>query len=547
MAQILHFDVALVTTILGFWMAGIVHIVSIGIASHGLRASRVQTKALSQAYYYAIFAAALYQVISYLLCATAWGAYKNHYRKQFRLTIGQRTLMVQTMAFLVYDWLGALIYANIEGWKFLDAIYWSNLTILTIGLGDLYVPTTTLGRALLFPYALGGVIFVGLVVGSIRSLVLAKGRAKIRARLTEKMRLKARNRIAGAGYGLSTNHRPSGKLLGTTKRKSVSLTDQAKLFGRMAQFNAMRTVQKSAQRKRKAIALSVSLAAATIFWTIGAVIFWITERTQRWSYFESLYFSYTTLMTIGYGDFRPKSNSGKPFFVLWSLLAVPSLTILTSNLGETAVKWLKDLTIWVGEATLHSGKRGSTRTHLQHNICKLIGRMIGNHKRLGDPEKGTLGDQMQKLQQIKRIYSDLAISVEDKKRYSFAEWAFFLELLGEEEAKSDLNLQALRKSDNDGRKERGPGLGGTQTPVGRSDNSLSSHTGPESQRRKEEDTTEKWSWLDERSPLCVPQPESQWLLENLFRRLEQCLEDHWNNEMSCIVTRREGPIAATAT
>ena len=61
-------------------------------------------------------------------------------------------------------------------------------------------------------------------------------------------------------------------------------------------------------------------------------MFFKSERNQGWTYFGSLYFSYTSLLTIGYGDFAPQSNSGKPFFVFWSLLAIPTLTILISNM-----------------------------------------------------------------------------------------------------------------------------------------------------------------------------------------------------------------------
>lgn len=49
----------------------------------------------------------------------------------------------------------------------------------------------------------------------------------------------------------------------------------------------------------------------------------MAEHAQQWTYLESLYFAYTSLLTIGYGTPFPQSNAGKPFFVIWSLLAVP--------------------------------------------------------------------------------------------------------------------------------------------------------------------------------------------------------------------------------
>jgi len=53
----------------------------------------------------------------------------------------------------------------------------------------------------------------------------------------------------------------------------------------------------------------------SVLWPAGAAIFQAAEYGQNWPYFGSLYFSYTSLLTIGYGDFYPQSDSEKPFFV----------------------------------------------------------------------------------------------------------------------------------------------------------------------------------------------------------------------------------------
>jgi len=66
----------------------------------------------------------------------------------------------------------------------------------------------------------------------------------------------------------------------------------------------------------------------------------------------SIYFTYTTLLTIGYGDFYPTSPSGKPFFVIWSLVAVPAMTVLISNMGDTVVGWVQDATVWISRWTI---------------------------------------------------------------------------------------------------------------------------------------------------------------------------------------------------
>ncbi|KAK5188418.1 hypothetical protein LTR96_011336, partial [Exophiala xenobiotica] len=52
--------------------------------------------------------------------------------------------------------------------------------------------------------------------------------------------------------------------------------------------------------------------------------------------------------------------------------------------------------------------------------------------------------------QIRRDYSDLARSAEIQKQYSSTEWDFCLQLLGNDETRSDLNRLASRELENDG-------------------------------------------------------------------------------------------------
>ncbi|RLV91988.1 Outward-rectifier potassium channel TOK1 [Spathaspora sp. JA1] len=67
------------------------------------------------------------------------------------------------------------------------------------------------------------------------------------------------------------------------------------------------------------------------FWLIGAVAF---HAIEGWSYFNSVYFCFLCLLTIGYGDFAPKTALGRVFFVSWAIGAVPLMTILVSNFGD---------------------------------------------------------------------------------------------------------------------------------------------------------------------------------------------------------------------
>ena len=191
---------------------------------------------------------------------TIYGAIKGHYSKEFKLTIPQRTLMLQTICLLGYLLLGALVYSKIEGWKFLDAVYWADFTMLTIGIGDDYTPHTHLGRSLLFPFAIGGIVYLGLVVGSIRSLVLDRTKKKLSVRMTEKVRRRVIQRIDTA----ENSRNPVNKIRGLDKKTAKTLTldpvghEGGEKRRREAEFHAMRAVQAMASKERQWISLTIS-------------------------------------------------------------------------------------------------------------------------------------------------------------------------------------------------------------------------------------------------------------------------------------------------
>ena len=67
------------------------------------------------------------------------------------------------------------------------------------------------------------------------------------------------------------------------------------------------------------------------------------------SLFSSRYFTYVSLLTIGYGDFYPQDNSAKPVFVLWSLIALPTLTVLIGSVGGVINEGVNTITLWISD------------------------------------------------------------------------------------------------------------------------------------------------------------------------------------------------------
>lgn len=542
MARRLSFSIAQPITIIGWYLSSLLLVGDIAAVIHMVKVPG-ERRALTQAFYYAIFAAALYFIIASLMVFTVYGAWKGHYSKEFKLSMSQRTLMLQTISFMIYMVGGAGVYAKIEGWMFLDSVYFTNYTLLTVGIGD-YAPQTHLGRGLLFPYAIGGIVILGLVIGSIRSLVLERGKKKLGSRMVEKKRERQLQKMIQKGKEHKLN-----PVMSKQHAEEVGFSERER---REEEFNFMRKIQDQASARQKWNALLISGSAWFFLWFIGALIFYFAEYEQEWTYFQSLYFAYTTLLTIGYGDYKPFSNSGKAFFVLWSLLAVPTLTILISNMGDTVVKGIRDLTLWLGEFTVLPGDAGA-RARLKSIATKTTGGKIFRGATdvdeppgfLGggkdeDPEKANIGgpraagtdflaskmqdEELREVSQAKDKGDELGADIHTyhyllikefrnvmkhlnespPRKYNYDEWAWFLKLMGEDEANHESHRAPPVKINN-----------------------LSPDKEPDIQQGQTNDnegTIRQWSWLGNRSPLMGETEEAEWVLERLSMTLESELK-----------------------
>jgi potassium channel subfamily K len=520
MARRLNFAIAQPITILGWYLASALLIVLVVVASTSVfRIQPMQEHALSQAFYYGIIAAGLYFIIASLMVFTAFGAWKGHYSKDFQLTSSQRTLMLQTIGFMVYLLLGALVFCKVEGWQFLDAVFWVDFTLLTVGIGGEFVPKTHTGRSLLFPFAIGGLIMVGLVIGSVRSLILEHGKQKMSARFVEIKRQKVLSSI---------DHDTRTITLGPFEKIKFSQKGLSEVERRKQEFHVMRRVHELSERKRRYTALASSTVAALLLWLLGALVFTHSEKPQGYSYFVWLYFSYTSLLTIGYGDLVVLSNSGKAFFVFWSLLAVPTLTILISNMGDTIIKAFKDFTIWIGSFTVLPDENGLASA-LKVGMARMKKGKVWKDKAL-DHKDGPVTSEQRGLnraaelieeeeldeaeeaaehgeflerdihlyhfilaKEIRQILSDMNLS--PPRQYTYEEWTYYLRLLGQDEK----DASGHRKPEDQHQHSKGDA-----PDIGTADDGADIN----------------WSWLGIRSPLMGNTNEPEWLLQRLTAKLE---------------------------
>jgi potassium channel subfamily K len=101
----------------------------------------------TQGFWYAVIAAIFYLICSMLLMVNMLGYFLGHYPQRFNLTDSQRTLILQTMLFFVWLAGGAGVFSLVESkygenlfnWSYVNALYFCQVTVLTVGFGDLQV------------------------------------------------------------------------------------------------------------------------------------------------------------------------------------------------------------------------------------------------------------------------------------------------------------------------------------------------------------------------------------------------------------------------
>ena len=71
-----------------------------------------------------------------------------------------------------------LFYYTVEGWSIIDALYFSVMTMSTIGYGD-FVPTTTWSKLFTIIFAILSIGFFAAVIAKIVSIVLQRKKEKV--------------------------------------------------------------------------------------------------------------------------------------------------------------------------------------------------------------------------------------------------------------------------------------------------------------------------------------------------------------------------------
>lgn len=345
--MILHINAIkrFMVTVIG-WLASAVILFSlIGIDVRHHRQEAHEALIYTQNFFAGLISAGLYVLAAIMLSVYALSSpFSPADRRKIECT--SIVFRLNYFAFLLLG--GAAVYSDIEDWSLMDSLYFTDYTLLTIGLGNL-VPQTHLGRSLLFPYATLGIISLGLVIAAVASFTDQMREFRLKRKIEE-----IRREVRNADLKKTTDD--ISKFEGVQSQYTFARSPIPKC----EEILKVRNARSAFYRRTRWVDLALFLAAWFVLWLVSAGVFRHSEKEANWSYFVALYFTYTSLTTIGYGDYFPTSNFGKVFFIFWSLLAIPILTNLVAVIGNIFHTWL---VFCSSRIRRHVFPRGGTSEH----------------------------------------------------------------------------------------------------------------------------------------------------------------------------------------
>lgn len=272
------------------------------------------------------------------------------------------------------------MFSRIEHWAFYDGVYLFLASTLTVGYGS-PAPSTTATKVLLLPAVLISTMLLYNQIGSIvsvlqrfRNIRRDKWRERLEHEIEREHEHLIRKLLEDEGQPYGDTRRPpthdslwfswfqsswdyshdlpaaavsrkasKGSSHSNTRasghEKSSSILDSK--YGHFVQLlhdklvsghgeqpmeSEMRRLKVLTDRENAELAisdLSFSVFLMAIFLVVGAAIF---ARTESWSFGNSLYFSYISVLTIGLGDLNPTSSAGRVIWLIYALTAVPIVT-----------------------------------------------------------------------------------------------------------------------------------------------------------------------------------------------------------------------------
>lgn len=340
--------------------------------------------------FYATFFTSFFSSINSVLLIIHYSRFYKRNTKRFVSTLSHKQRLFVFFEILVTTWciLGGIVFAYIEDWTLTRGIYFTMVTMTTIGFGD-FKPTHLSSKIILFFYALIGITIMGIFINSMRVVLVEFLQQKYMKRI-ENLSLNRFETISPKIASLFQKPKIFRKL-GFTNRISESFQNEKNLEN-----------QQSRMLHRQ---LEFSILFFLVFWFFGALIF---KYTENWTYFNAFYFCFVSFTTIGYGDITIKSYPGLVIFIGYMFIGLVAVAYLIFIISEIWAISLKNRSEKISEGDKQEPKSNTnsmtnakylfqedshTNNELKEILCKL-----------NNDYKSKELDLISKIKNIARLY-----------------------------------------------------------------------------------------------------------------------------------------------
>lgn len=290
-------------------------------------------------FWFAAITSALYMGCTFTLSVHYVGYVYGKYPPKFNLIKNERAVMVFTVILSLWLIWGAGLFSSLLHISYCDALYFTVVSILTIGFGDI-LPNSVATKIMVLVYSLNGVILLCLIVAMTRSIIMNS---------------------LGPIFFFHRMEASRHRIYKIISRDNVKMTPKES-------FYLMKHIKRVSRRKQIAFSLASTIFIFIVFLLVGALVFSFAED---WSYFNSMYFCFLCLLTIGYGDYAPKTGAGRAFFVLWAIAAVPLMGAIISTVGDVFYRMATSLDLSIGRRFHLDVKAVILKNRSTFNLMKI--------------------------------------------------------------------------------------------------------------------------------------------------------------------------------
>eukprot|EP01101_Sappina_pedata_P007656 TRINITY_DN4092_c0_g1_i1.p1 TRINITY_DN4092_c0_g1~~TRINITY_DN4092_c0_g1_i1.p1 ORF type:complete len:217 (-),score=47.81 TRINITY_DN4092_c0_g1_i1:346-996(-) len=191
---------------------------------------------------------------------------------RIRILFLDKTVAIPLLCLFIVFLCGSTGFHVLEGWSYLDSVYFSIVTLTTLGYGD-FTPTEDRSRMLFYLYTPLGLACMGYILATMSQAVIRKTEVQARTFLA----------------------------IGQT------MTDR--LFPIQWRNKSLHKLERIAYRYiDRNIQFIILFVLINLMLFFGSALF---SEIEDWSYSEAFYFCFTTVMKIG----RICTSSSRPCFV----------------------------------------------------------------------------------------------------------------------------------------------------------------------------------------------------------------------------------------